>query len=294
MLAHCVAVLLAAGSSPDAGAEGLAQQHHAQAVELIESGDFERSKALLEQAAREYRAAGPAFEFEALGSENDLATSYRRHGEPALAVSLLQRVTAALPKAAALPADRLTLQRVVLNNLGAALLDARQYAEAHRTWDSLFALTKRLPIDEETARALDNQANLYLIEEKLPQAEKYFRLGNAAWLELRGKDSLDYAISRIGLGTVFERSKRLSEARVMITEALAATERLLGPSHPDVGGVLNLLADVEIDSGNLDAAEKLLRRSLTISEAKLAPNHSQIVTARNSLAFIEAQRKAAH
>lgn len=292
MLARCVALVLT--GSPDAGTALLAQQHHAQAVALIQTGDFEQSKTLLEQAAREYRSAGPDFEYEALASENDLATSYRRHGEAALAVSLLQRVATALPKAKALPEDRLVLQRVALNNLGAALLDSGQYAEAHRTWDTLFALTKRLPIDEETARALDNQANLYLIEEKLPQAEKYFRQGNAAWLELRGKDSLDYAISRTGLGTVLSRSKRLREARVMITEALAVTERVLGATHPNVGGVLNLLADVEIDSGQYDAAEKLLKRSLAISEPKLAPNHSQIVTARNSLAFIEAQRKAAH
>jgi tetratricopeptide (TPR) repeat protein len=73
-------------------------------------------------------------------------------------------------------------------------------------------------------------------------------------------------------------------ARALFERALAIREKALGPEHPDTANILNNLANLLRDQGDLAGARPLLERALAILEKALGPEHPSTGTSLNNLA----------
>jgi tetratricopeptide (TPR) repeat protein/CHAT domain-containing protein len=74
------------------------------------------------------------------------------------------------------------------------------------------------------------------------------------------------------------------EAIPLAQRALAIAENLLGPDHPDIGVLLNSLADLYTATGTYEKAQPLLQRALAINEKVLGPEHRDTAASLNNLA----------
>jgi tetratricopeptide (TPR) repeat protein len=75
-----------------------------------------------------------------------------------------------------------------------------------------------------------------------------------------------------------------SEGRPLVERALAISEKVLGPEHPDTAQSLNNLALLLQAQGDLAAARPIHERALAISEKVLGPEHPDTATSLNNLA----------
>jgi Tfp pilus assembly protein PilF len=254
-----------------------------QASELQRSGRYlDAEKPLLEAIAlwTQYRGAD---DIEVLNDTMNLAVAYRRHGDAARAVPLLERASQGL--AACKDADAPELRRRAMNNLAMAYQYADRRAEARKTWESLLEQLGSAP-SEERARVLDNLASLLREMGDLSHAEAYARRGYEDWRKLRGDEDVDTAVSLSVLGALESSTGRYKEARSHLEESLRITEKLRGPEHPEVAGVL------EVKTGHPQAARADYERSLAISRPRLDAGHSQITDALEGLRALDAGRDA--
>ena len=72
---------------------------------------------------------------------------------------------------------------------------------------------------------------------------------------------------------------------------LSIQEQALGKQSPEVACTVSKLADLYMDKGLLDDAEKLYQRALEIRERAIGPHNREAEETRNSLARIKAIRK---
>jgi hypothetical protein len=79
---------------------------------------------------------------------------------------------------------------------------------------------------------------------------------------------------------------RPAEARPLAEPALAITEAVYGPDHPDVGALVNNLASILQDLGEAGRARPLAERALAIDEAAYGPDHPAVGTDLGFLAAI--------
>jgi tetratricopeptide (TPR) repeat protein len=83
---------------------------------------------------------------------------------------------------------------------------------------------------------------------------------------------------------------RYADARGLFERALQLQEASLGPEHPDTARILNHLAPVLADQGDLDAARPLLERALAICEDQLGADHPDTAHSLNNLAGVLAKQ----
>ena len=85
-------------------------------------------------------------------------------------------------------------------------------------------------------------------------------------------------------GTLLERLGEYRAAEPLLRRALEASERLLGPEHPNTLVYVTTVALLFSSQGNYAAAEPLCRRALKASERVLGPEHPHTLTSINNLA----------
>ena len=135
-------------------------------------------------------------------------------------------------------------------------------------------------------------AALDLVDAAREQAHRGEALawGKAATVALAaigaGDDDLRTAHLAARLALVHKDAGAYPEARAANLRALAVRERLLGPDHPDVAGLLNNLANVEQAVGDYAAAEPLLRRALDINTRAFGPDHPDVAVNLGNLALV--------
>lgn len=258
------------------------------AHELQRSGHYaEAEQPLVESIKIWKRLRGPR-SIDALNDEINLAVSYRRRGEAARAVPLLEQAAAALR--ASTDADAPALHRQALNNLAAAYRGVGRSADARKALETcLAALTQGGP-SEERARVLDNLATTLLELQDPAAAQPYAERGLAEWKALRGDEHPDVAVSMTVLGTLRMRRGQLAEARPLLLGALRITEKTRGAEHPEVGAALNLLGELEARAGKLDQARAHLERSLALLRKRFGAGHPLVQTASEGLAAVERAR----
>ncbi|MEM7159608.1 MAG: serine/threonine-protein kinase [Myxococcota bacterium] len=88
------------------------------------------------------------------------------------------------------------------------------------------------------------------------------------------------------LGNAQARLGNLSQAAVSLTDAVAQTEALHGPDHPQVAVILANLANVDFDLGHFERALAHHQRALGIVERALGPEHPRVASARLNLAIL--------
>ena len=72
----------------------------------------------------------------------------------------------------------------------------------------------------------------------------------------------------------------------MYRRAQEASERVLGPEHPDTLATVNNLASLYRSQGRYGEAEPLYRRALEASERVLGPEHPHTLGSVNNLAVL--------
>ena len=103
-------------------------------------------------------------------------------------------------------------------------------------------------------------------------------------LARRGADdaSVFHLLGRTG--EYFHGRAAYSQAAPLLRDALAISEKMLGPEHPDTTIILNNLANVLRARGDLAEARPLSERALAISEKVLGPEHPDTAISLTNLA----------
>jgi CHAT domain-containing protein/tetratricopeptide (TPR) repeat protein len=81
-------------------------------------------------------------------------------------------------------------------------------------------------------------------------------------------------------------AERYKEAMPLAQQAVAITEKALGPEHPDTATSLNDLANLYQATGAYAQAEPLFKRALAIREKVFGPEHPATATSLNNLAAL--------
>ena len=84
---------------------------------------------------------------------------------------------------------------------------------------------------------------------------------------------LEGAADRIALAAILEASGRHREAAEALSAALSVYERVLGPDHYEIAGVLQNLAGVAERAGEPERAAALRARALRIRRRVLGHTH---------------------
>lgn len=96
---------------------------------------------------------------------------------------------------------------------------------------------------------------------------------------------LEGAADRGALAAILEARGRDREAWGVLVEVLATLERILGPDHYDVVGVLDRLASIADRGGDRAGAAELLTRSLMIRRRVLGAEHAEVQRTAAALAW---------
>jgi hypothetical protein len=84
---------------------------------------------------------------------------------------------------------------------------------------------------------------------------------------------LEAAADRVALAAILDAGGRHGEAAACLCNALSAYERVLGPDHYEVAGVLQKLAGVAERAGEAERAAALRARALRIRRRVLGHTH---------------------
>ena len=84
---------------------------------------------------------------------------------------------------------------------------------------------------------------------------------------------LEAAADRVALAAILDASGRHRDAAESLRHALSVYERVLGPDHYEVGGVLQTLAGVAERAGEPEQAAALRARALRIRRRVLGHTH---------------------
>ncbi|MCB1606363.1 MAG: serine/threonine protein kinase [Xanthomonadales bacterium] len=136
------------------------------------------------------------------------------------------------------------------------------------------------------ASVASDLATLYLDQQRLDEAEVFYRRALAIRQDKLGSDDADVAITLGGLGYLLHLRERWPEAEALQLEALRILEQQLGPMHPRVAASLHNLGLLELQLGRLDNARHHFARALSIWEQVYGNDHPQITHALFSLARI--------
>jgi hypothetical protein len=100
---------------------------------------------------------------------------------------------------------------------------------------------------------------------------------------------LEAAADRVALAAVLEARGHDRDAWAVLVDVLAILDRVLGPEHYDVVGVLDRLAVLAERRGDRADAVDLLTRSLTIRRKLLGAEHAEVQ--RTAAALARARRE---
>ncbi|HEX6623813.1 MAG TPA: tetratricopeptide repeat protein, partial [Pyrinomonadaceae bacterium] len=142
------------------------------------------------------------------------------------------------------------------------------------------------PDHPEVATALNNLAQLYLVNGDPARAEPLIRRALAVFEKLLGPEHQFVALSLNNLAELYRERGDIARAEPLYRRALAVYEKALGPDHPEVAAVLNNLAVLYQAEGDYARAEPLIRRALAVRENAFGPGHRLVALSLNNLADI--------
>jgi len=92
----------------------------------------------------------------------------------------------------------------------------------------------------------------------------------------RPQAQLEGAADRVALAAILDASGRYEEAAAALGDALAVYERVLGPQHYEVAGVLLDLAGVAEHAGEIERAGALRARAQQIRRRVVGHTHRRL------------------
>ena len=175
---------------------------------------------------------------------------------------------------------------------GAASWGLTQIDQAESTWREGLAVALRnaTPEDVEVAQARGNVANALMVkshyaeavplqEQALATEEKALGADHPMTMGLRR----DLALSKYHLGYY-------AQARAMMEQVIAAQKKKLGDQHPAVAGSEINLGYLLVDSGDADAADRVLGEAVAIFDNKYGREYQGTRMALRTLAAAHTQQ----
>lgn len=254
-----------------------------------EIGEYVRAAPLLESAVIQYHALPSA-------SPEDRAQAYTALGKLYLAIDKRAKAEEALNRAMALEAKVPPASRSATPNLIYAHIEAQaaEYRAARVMLDSADAIlrnAKRRP-DKETYEILLGYSELYTLEGKLQEAERYGLGALSAESRILGPDDPAAIDADLNLAMVYD---NLNDSGIAIAaeydrRAAALASRIYGEDSPVYAATLRAYARELHDLGNNKEAERLFRRVLEIRLRTLGPHHRLTAQAYGDLGVIVTYR----
>jgi tetratricopeptide (TPR) repeat protein len=105
-------------------------------------------------------------------------------------------------------------------------------------------------------------------------------------LTRRGPDDASVSDLLVSAGSYFHGRAAYLQAAPLLRDALAISEKVLGPEHPGTATSLDHLAGLLQDQGDLAGARPLYERALAIREKVLGPEHPMTASSLNNLGLL--------
>ena len=175
-----------------------------------------------------------------------------------------------------------------LNDLGVALVEAKEFAAADSAGREALAIRRKL-LDAGHPDVLVSLHNLAAVRQAVGdygEAERLYRevLQERRRLYPQGHPLM--ADDLHALAQTVQGAGRLPEAESLFRETLSMRRSLLGPDHPETIGAVNSLAVVHYFMGNLAGAEENMREVLANWRRTLGEDHRNTLFALNNLGAI--------
>jgi serine/threonine protein kinase len=186
--------------------------------------------------------------------------------------------------------DTRSLYRALMSS-GTASWGLSQTDQAESTWREALAIAARDagPDDLDVAMARGNIATALQVKSHYADARQLEMQALATDEKVLGADhpttmsmQRDLALSNYRLGYY-------PEARAMMEQVIAAQRKKLGNEHPAIAGSEINFGNLLIDSGDAQAAERVLTESVSIFEKKYGREYEGTRTALGNLAMAHAQ-----
>jgi CHAT domain-containing protein/Tfp pilus assembly protein PilF len=267
-----------------------AQAAHAEAMRLLEAGQYARAREQARHALAVREAMPEATPLELADSLNLLGMLCHLQGDYAQAELLLQRGfrlretdlgTQDHPEVA----DS-------LNNLANLYADRGDYTRAELLYQQSLAI-REAALEQghpQIADSLNNLARLFARRGLYKRAEPLYTRALAHREAALGHDHPDVARTLNNLANLYRDQGLHTRAEPLYQRALAIREAALGGGHPLVATSLNNLASLYRDQAMYGRAEPLYERALVICETALGANHPQVARTLNNLAELHAAR----
>jgi serine/threonine protein kinase len=183
-------------------------------------------------------------------------------------------------------ADQPATQATMMRIMGRVYTELSLFDDAEPLVEAAVSLAEATPaVDElELAASLYELAKLYSWTDRIAEAEEPARRSLAIRERRLGPDHPDVAQSLNALGNILQLLDRLDEAAVVHERALAIRE--LGPQDSALAASAHNLGIVHYFRGDLDAAERLYRRSAEVELAIGGRDNHHYATSLHTLAIV--------
>ena len=172
------------------------------------------------------------------------------------------------------------------HNLGVALHRIGDNAAAeveHRR--AMAARIAALGADHPRVGSSHDHLALVLAEQgKDAEAEAEYRKSIEITERAQGPDAASGP--RHNLAILLLQQARFAEAETEERHAIRAAERTLGPNNPELAGMIELLAHVQRQTGDLEGAMRNLKRSLDLRERAFGPDHGECAGSHANLGVV--------
>ena len=155
---------------------------------------------------------------------------------------------------------------MMLRNLGALYSLQGRHGDAQEVLDKSLKLARKTHLDPVyIGRILNSFGVTYYRQGKIKEAAKFF---NEAFQTVSAETSQDRGDLLNNMGAVYHAMREYGKAEDYLKQALAISESIVGPEHPDTTLSLTPLAILYIDMGKYAEAEELFLRALRILNAQ--------------------------
>jgi serine/threonine protein kinase/tetratricopeptide (TPR) repeat protein len=193
-----------------------------------------------------------------------------------------------------------------MNNLGNLLHARGKLAEAEPYLSDALDTSRRVLGNDHpnTLTSINNmgallwgqglQAQGPYAQDKLAEAEPYFREALDKRRRLLGDDHPDTLISINNMGALLKAQGKLAEAEPYFREALQSCRRVLGDEHPDTLSSVNSMGSLLEAQGNRAEAEPYFFEALEMSRRLFKGDHPEVAYSLSNVASVlQAQGRVA-
>jgi serine/threonine-protein kinase len=253
---------------------------------LIDKGDLEAGRRILEQAVARLQGSGTDDLLLAVAL-NKLGLAYDRLGRYEDSRARYERALAVYR--ANLGPDHPSVAGA-LNNIGMASFRLGRYAEARASYERARDIWERVfgPDGADVGLAVNNLGTVAQVQSDWEEARRQYERALAIGEKRLGADSLGITHILNNLAEVLLELGRLDEARAAAERGLAIRERRAGPESAPVAASLASLAMIARAAGDRRLAFEDIDRAIAIDEKTLGPMHPKLASHLTDRATIRA------